>query len=628
MGKRVALPTHAWMEAELRTESLRARGTVVWPPLTTETTRRTGGRQAIISQPTRYRHGVKRNTEDYETVVETHGEERSDGTYYTKFALDGHVYRVDDEIAIEAEDGDEVVMRIDSLWLDRDGVAMVSLADEDADEDDEKVEEEIDNLKTVRPAVLASPTSATAVAAQPVPTATSYSASAYNASDLWLGIPRDAWRNYDNDFVAGARSKPRSAWRVQPPAAIADAKILWQWMPLMHQFGLKASLLDKCLNRSREYRGDRDFEVRACTEHMQELLEHLRELEAEAHMSNGRASGDAGAAAAEAAAAASVDMAIADVRGRHAAAAPPPPAPPRYTRRLAGLCISTEVERPTRLLQHEVVRLEICGGVGWRRSNAFPECEFHSTASFLCDFHSEEDEKWSYYVAVRSAGSSSAHAAAAAKPAKRPSQATAAQSAKKPRRMQTAPNGKAKAVEEPEPVAAPKGKAKAAKGKAKAAVEVAPAKPAKAPKGKAQAVAKAPKAPKAPKTYPAAIVAAVTTHGLLSRAAVTKQAAALGFDKASQITTALKKVLKDGLIEASGGSYTLGGTARAQLTPEAAAEYEAALGRAKDERETTREEKDDTRARADAKYAANLRAAGGLTVQAKQDRAWLQRHCV
>ena len=25
---------------------------------------------------------------------------------------------------------------------------------------------------------------------------------------------------------------------------------------------------------------------------------------------------------------------------------------------------------------------------------------------------------------------------------------------------------------------------------------------------------------------------------------------------------------------------------------------------------------------------ANLRAAGGLTVQAKQDRAWLQRHCV
>ena len=76
---------------------------------------------------------------------------------------------------------------------------------------EEKVEEEIENLKNVRPAVQASPTSAAAVAAQPVPTATSYSASAYNASDLWLGIPRGAWRDYDNEFD-GARSKPRSVW--------------------------------------------------------------------------------------------------------------------------------------------------------------------------------------------------------------------------------------------------------------------------------------------------------------------------------------------------------------------------------------------------------------------------------
>ena len=609
------------MEAELRTASLRARGTVVWPPLTTETTRRTGGRQAIILQPTPYRHGVKRNTEDYETVVETHGVERSDGTYYTKFALDGHVYSVDDKIAIEAEDGDEVVMRIDSLWLDRDGVSMVSLADEDADEDDEKVEEEIENLKNLRPAVQASPTSAAAVAAQPVPTATSYSASAYNASDLWLGIPRGAWRDYDNEFD-GARSKPRSVWPVQPPAAIADAELLRKWMRLMHQFGMNAKCLDHALDRSRPYHGNRDFEVRSCTKDQRRQLELLRELEAEArgHMSNGRASGAAAAEAAEAAAAASVDTAIADVTGRHAAAAPPPPPPPRYTRRLAGLCISTEVERPTRLRPEEVVRLKICNGVDWRRSDAFPECEFHSTLNW-------EEEGNVYYVAVRSAGSSSSNAAAAAKPAKRPSQATAAQSAKKPRRMQTAPNGKAKAAEEPEPVAAPKGKAKAANGKAKAVVEVAPAKPAKAPKGKAQAVAKAPKAPKAPKTYPAAIVAAVTAHGLLSRAAVTKQAAALGFDKASQITIALKKVVNDGLIEASGGSYTLGAAARAQLTPEVAAEYDAALERANDERETKREEKEDGRARAEAKYAANLRAAGGLTIQAKQDRAWLQRQC-
>ena len=143
-------------------------------------------------------------------------------------------------------------MRIDSLWLDRDGVSMVSLADEDADEDEEKVEEEIENLKNVRPAVQASPTSAAAVAAQPMPTATSYSASAYNASDLWLGIPRGAWRDYHNEFD-GARSKPRSAWPVQPPAAIADAELLRKWMRLMHQFGMNAKCLDHALDPSRPY---------------------------------------------------------------------------------------------------------------------------------------------------------------------------------------------------------------------------------------------------------------------------------------------------------------------------------------------------------------------------------------
>jgi hypothetical protein len=233
--------------------------------------------------------------------------------------------------------------------------------------------------------------------------------SAYDASDLWLGIPRGAWRDYDFEFY-GARSKPRSVWPVQPPAAIADPELLCKWMRLMHQFGVNAKCLDHALDRSRPYHGNRDVQVRSCTKDQRRQLELLRELEAEA-----------GAAAA----AASVDTAIADVTGRHAAAAPPPPPPPRYTRRLAGLCISTEVERPTRLRPDQVVRLKICHGVDWRRSAAFPECEFHSTLNW-------EEEGNVYYVAVRSAGSSSAHAAA--KPAKRPSQATAAQSAKKPRR--------------------------------------------------------------------------------------------------------------------------------------------------------------------------------------------------
>ena len=73
------------------------------------------------------------------------------------------------------------------------------------------------------------------------------------------------------------------------------------------------------------------------------------------------------------------------------------------------------------------------------------------------------------------------------------------------------------------------------------------------------------KAAKAPKTYPAAVLTAVTAHGILSRANLAKSCAALGFDKAANVKSALAKVLKEGKIRLDGASYV---TQRSEPRPE------------------------------------------------------------
>jgi hypothetical protein len=229
-----------------------------------------------------------------------------------------------------------------------------------------------------------------------------------DTSDLWLGVSQEAWRRYDNHYAD--RSKPSSQWLVQPPAAIANAatsvnsffgqSLLRKWQQLMHQFGMNAKCLSLCLDRSRPWAGDRDYEIRACTRDQRAQLKHIRECEASARAKEEGVLSTESESAAESAAAASIDAAIADLMRCDAAAAPPPPLPPRHTRRLAGLDISTEVQRPTRLYASAVVQLKIYGkgdAAGWRRSAAFPDCEFHSEHKI-----SEEAHGLVYFVAVRS----------------------------------------------------------------------------------------------------------------------------------------------------------------------------------------------------------------------------------
>lgn len=113
-----------------------------------------------------------------------------------------------------------------------------------------------------------------------------------------------------------------------------------------------------------------------------------------------------------------------------------------------------------------------------------------------------------------------------------------------------------------------------------------------------------------PKTYPAAVVALVTAHGMLSRAALTKECSAIGFDKAAPLKHALSKLLKEGKIALDGGSYILGAGERAN----AGSAYEKALKHATGARSDKTIAKEKGRMRAEKAYAKNFKKAVKGTV--------------
>ena len=142
---------------------------------------------------------------------------------------------------------------------------------------------------------------------------------------------------------------------------------------------------------------------------------------------------------------------------------------------------------------------------------------------------------------------------------------------------------------------------KAATGKVKA----------KASPGKAKATPPPPPELKTkPKTYPAAVFALVTAHGMLSRAALTKECSTIGFDKAAPLKQALSKLLKEGKIVLDGGSYILGAGERAN----AGSAYEKALKHATGARSDKAIAKEKGRMRAEKAYAKNFKKAVKGTV--------------
>ena len=117
-----------------------------------------------------------------------------------------------------------------------------------------------------------------------------------------------------------------------------------------------------------------------------------------------------------------------------------------------------------------------------------------------------------------------------------------------------------------------------------------------------------------PKTYPQAVVHAVTQAGMLSRAGLTSECKKLGFEKASCLKTALSKCIKEGLVVIDSASYL--------LADKSELEYAKRLKDALEARYTTHKEKKASRKRADATYRKNLKQAGGLTLKAQADATW------
>ena len=110
-------------------------------------------------------------------------------------------------------------------------------------------------------------------------------------------------------------------------------------------------------------------------------------------------------------------------------------------------------------------------------------------------------------------------------------------------------------------------------------------------------------------TYPKAIVHVIKAHGLLSRAALSKELSALGLSNEAQIKTALKAQLKAEGIKNDSGSFRLGGSAIAQLKADDAVAYEAALKRAQAERSDKAADKAAGKMRAEKQYAKNIKKA-------------------
>ena len=144
----------------------------------------------------------------------------------------------------------------------------------------------------------------------------------------------------------------------------------------------------------------------------------------------------------------------------------------------------------------------------------------------------------------------------------------------------------------------------------KAAPKAAPAKAGKSAATKAPVATKADKGKaKSKLTYPKAIVHVIKAHGLLSRAALSKELSALGLSNEAQIKTALKAQLTAEGIQNDSGSFRLGGSAYTQLKADDVIAYDAALKRAQVERSDKAAVKLAGQMRAEKQYTKNIKKA-------------------
>jgi len=108
-------------------------------------------------------------------------------------------------------------------------------------------------------------------------------------------------------------------------------------------------------------------------------------------------------------------------------------------------------------------------------------------------------------------------------------------------------------------------------------------------------------------TYESAILTAITSEGMLSRAALANVCKTrYGLDNASKLKTTIAKAVEKKLIKLDGARYILGDKTRTA----AGEEYILRLRDARDKR-------------MEKKYEKNLKEAGGLSLTAQADRDWM-----
>jgi len=121
-------------------------------------------------------------------------------------------------------------------------------------------------------------------------------------------------------------------------------------------------------------------------------------------------------------------------------------------------------------------------------------------------------------------------------------------------------------------------------------------------------------------TYESAILTAITSEGMLSRAALANVCKTrYGLDNASKLKTTIAKAVEKKLIKLDGARYILGDKTRTA----AGEEYILRLRDARDKRDEEEREKKARDKRMEKKYEKNLKEAGGLSLTAQADRDWM-----
>ena len=110
-------------------------------------------------------------------------------------------------------------------------------------------------------------------------------------------------------------------------------------------------------------------------------------------------------------------------------------------------------------------------------------------------------------------------------------------------------------------------------------------------------------------TYESAILAAVTGHGVLSRAAVEAKLSERGLENAQQLKATLKRLKDADKLQNEGASYMLGNTVLDKLSVDTGKQYETALQEARNGRKAESDAKQAGKKREAMRVAKALKAA-------------------